>query len=67
MTQRSFTTTCFHTVASAIILHFKWQNQTISKLVSKLIQQLHVLMVINMHCTKEGLLLSCSQLQKGEK
>lgn len=40
MTQRSFTTTYFHTVASAIVLHFKWQNQTLSKLVPKLIQQL---------------------------
>lgn len=67
MTQRSFTTTYFHTVASAIILHFKWQNQTVSKLVPKLIQQLCVLIVINMHCIKEALLLSCSQSQKREK
>lgn len=67
MTQRSFTTTYFHTVASAIILHFKWQNQTISKLVSKLIQQLHVLMVINMHCTKEVLLLLFSVTKEREK
>ena len=67
MTQRSFTTTYFHTVASAIILHFKWQNQTISKLVPKLIQQLCVLIVINMYCIKEALLLSCSQSQKRER
>lgn len=66
MTWRSFTTTYFHTVASAIILHFKWQNQTISKLVPKLIQQLCVLIVINMYCIKEAL-LSCSQSQKRER
>lgn len=54
MTQRSFTTTYFHTVASAIILHFKWQNQTVSKLVSKLIHQLCVLIVINMRHIKRG-------------
>lgn len=67
MTQRSFTTTYFHTVASAIILHFKWQNQSVSKLVSKLIHQLCVLIVINMHHIKEALHLSSSQSQKGER
>ena len=67
MTQRSFTTTHFHTVASVIILHFKWQNQTISKLVPKLIQQLCVLIVINMHCIKEALLLSFSVTKEREK
>lgn len=67
MTQRSLTTTYFHTVASALILHFKWQNQTISKLVAKLIQQLCVLIVINMYYIKEALHLSCSQSQKRER
>lgn len=64
MTQRSFTTTYFRTVASAIILHFKWQNQTVSKLVSELIHQLCVLIVINMHHIKEALHLSWTQSQK---
>lgn len=67
MTQRSFTTPYFHTLPSTMLLHFKWQNQTISKLVSKLIQQLCILIVINMHSIKEALLLSCSQSQKREK
>lgn len=67
MAQRSFTTTYFRTVTSAIILHFKWQNQTVSKLVSELIHQLCVLIVINMHHIKEALRLSCSQSQKRER
>lgn len=67
MTQRSFATTYFHTVASALILHFKWQNQTISKLVSQLIQQLYIFIVINTYYVNEALLFSCSQSQKREK